>query len=83
MGAYDTRNRLRELGATPNEIARVLYLEPDQPATEDHIDRLIILAPALVLIDAAAGAFDPQGLDDNKRADVEHFTSLYVRRLLA
>ncbi len=37
------------------------------------------LAPSLVVIDAAAGAYGLQGLDDNKRADVEHFAAIFVR----
>ncbi len=32
-----------------------------------------------MIIDAAAGAYDLQELDDNKRQDVERFTSIYVR----
>lgn len=79
MGAYEARNRLRELGATPQDLHRLPYLEPDQPATPQRIQALIQLQPALVIIDAAAGAYDNEGLDDNKRQDVEKFTRLYVR----
>ena len=32
-----------------------------------------------MIIDAAAGAYDLQGLDDNKAPDVERFTRIYVR----
>jgi hypothetical protein len=35
--------------------------------------------PGLVIIDAAAGAYDLQQLDDSKRGDVERFASVYVR----
>src|SRR5205807_1588098 len=31
-----------------------------------------------VIIDAAAGAYDLQGLDDNKRKDVEEFMALWI-----
>lgn len=79
MGRYDARNRLRELGATPDQIDRIHYLEPWQPATSAHIEALITLHPQLVIIDAAAGAYDLQSLDDNKRTDVERFTSIYIR----
>lgn len=78
MGAYDARQRLRELGATPDEISRVLYLEPDTPATQQHINTLVAYQPALVVIDAAAGAYQLQGLDDNKRGDVETLSRLYI-----
>jgi hypothetical protein len=33
----------------------------------------------LVIVDAAAGAYDLTGLDDNKRSDVERFAALWVR----
>jgi hypothetical protein len=79
MGAYDARARLSDLGATTNDLAGLLYAEPDDPATEDRIALLIGLAPNLVIIDAAAGAYAVQGLDDNKRADVERLTNLYIR----
>ena len=79
MGAYEARNRLRELGATPEDFHRLPYIEPDQPATPERTQALIQLKPALVIIDAAAGAYDNEGLDDNKRQDVEKFTRLYVR----
>lgn len=79
MGRWDARNRLRELGATNQDLERIKYVDPAEPATEDRIARLVDLEPQLVLIDAAAGAYDIQGLDDNKRGDVERFTSMYVR----
>lgn len=79
MGRWDARNRLRELGATPDEMGQVFYVEPSEPATPAVIERLVLLDPALVLIDAAAGAYELQGLDDNKRGDVEKFTSAFVR----
>jgi hypothetical protein len=79
MGAWDARNRLRELGAQPNDLDRIHYLEPSDPATDRTMPGLLTLHPALVIVDAAAGAYDLQGLDDNKRQDVERFTRLYVR----
>jgi hypothetical protein len=79
MGAYDARARLTDLGATDSDLSRLLYAEPDDPATEDRIALLIGLSPDLVVVDAAAGAYSVQGLDDNKRADVETLTNLYIR----
>lgn len=79
MGAYDARGRLRDLGATPGDLSSLHYLEPDQPATDERLARLLAYQPDLVIVDAAAGAYDLQGLDDNKRQDVERLSSLYVR----
>lgn len=79
MGRWDARDRLRELGATAEDFALVDYVEPGDPATPERISRLVDRQPVLVIIDAAAGAYDIQGLDDNKRQDVERFTRLYVR----
>ena len=79
MGRWDARDRLRDLGATQEELARILYVEPSEPADAERILRLVRAKPELVIVDAAAGAYDLQGLDDNKRGDVERFTSVYVR----
>lgn len=79
MGAWDARNRLRELGAAHNDFQRIHYLEPSEPARDDTMPKLLTLKPELVIVDAAAGAYDLQGLDDNKRQDVERFTRLYVK----
>jgi hypothetical protein len=79
MGAYDARARMADLGATSQDLAALLYVEPDDPANVDRIALLIGLSPNLVIIDAAAGAYAVQGLDDNKRADVETLTTLYIR----
>lgn len=79
MGEYDCRDRLLELGATTTEISRgIRYLEPDQPATHQRIQNLITLQPQLVIIDAGAGVYDLEDLDDNKRRDVGKIARLYV-----
>lgn len=79
MGAWDTRDRLKRFGATSDDLNRVHYIEPSDPADDHTMERLLALHPTLVIVDAAAGAYDLQGLDDNKRLDVERFTRLYVR----
>lgn len=79
MGARSARTRLRELGATNDELGRLYYYEPEKPADIDHIALIVALNPVLVIIDAAAGAYSIQGLDDNNRGDVEKFTNLYTR----
>ena len=42
MGAYDARQRLRELGATPDDLENILYLEPDErgPVLDERADVL-------------------------------------------
>jgi hypothetical protein len=79
MGCWDARDRFRELGATADDFKRLLYIEPEAPATEEIILALLEQEPALVIVDAAAGAYDLQGLDDNKRGDVERFARVFVR----
>jgi hypothetical protein len=78
MGPWDAKTRLRELGANEQDMASVLYVAPEQPATESRIQALVEAGPELVIVDAAAGAYDLQELDDNKRGDVERFTRFYV-----
>lgn len=79
MGSFDARTRLRELGASTKEIDRILYVEPDQPATLPRVQRLVDLEPQVVVIDATAGVYSLEGLDDNKRLDVEKVSTLYIR----
>ena len=78
MGPWDAKTRLRELGASDEELGRFPYVAPETKATEVAIAALVECAPALVIVDAAAGAYDLQELDDNKRGDVERFTRFYV-----
>lgn len=78
MGQWDARRRLIELGATMDELAQIAYLEPAERAEGTVIEQLVQLQPGLVIIDAAAGAFDLQSLDDNKRQDVERLASVFV-----
>jgi hypothetical protein len=83
MGPYDARDRLRDLGATVDDFARLLYVEPEGVPASDTIlgDLVDEFAPTLVVIDAAAGAYDLQGLDDNKRADAEWFARALITPL--
>lgn len=79
MGQWDARDRLCEMGATGEELAQILYVEPETPATEEIIFGFLGYKLALVIVDAAAGAYDLQELDDNKRADAERFARIWVR----
>lgn len=78
MGPWDARDRLRDLGATDTDLDLISYVEPTTSATPEIIAALVALAPALVVIDAAAGCYELSQLDDNSRRDVEAFARLYV-----
>jgi hypothetical protein len=79
MGPRGAKRRWRDCGATDTELDNnILYLAPDTPATLERIWLLVALNPTLVIIDAAAGAFDNEELDDNKRSDAEKWRKLYV-----
>jgi hypothetical protein len=79
MGPRGAKRRWRDCGATDHELDNnILYLAPDSPAKHERISILVAINPILVIIDAAAGAFDNEELDDNKRADAEKWRKLYV-----
>jgi hypothetical protein len=79
MGPRGAKRRWRDCGATNQELdQQILYLAPEQPALLERVEILVALDPLLVLIDAAAGAFDNEDLDDNKRSDAEKWRKLYV-----
>lgn len=68
MGQRDARNRLREMSATDDELDLIEFYEPDAAPTRE-----ILLGIAercrLVVIDAAAGAYQMYGLDENRDAE--------------
>jgi len=79
MGPWDARDRLRELGASDEELSRgVAYREPETVATATTMSDVIDDGPTLVVIDASAGAYGVQGLDDNKRKDVEEWAATWT-----
>jgi hypothetical protein len=79
MGQYDCRDRLVEMGATDDDLEALWYIEPETPAGEETIPILVEDGAALAIIDAAAGAYAIQDLDDNKRRDAELWANLWVR----
>lgn len=81
MYAVRTRERLREMGATDAELAHWVHVEPDAPPGPGQLDALLALDPTFAIIDAAAGAYDMAGLDDNARKDVERFARMIVSPL--
>lgn len=81
MGEHATRLMLDELGATADEVASVYYVAPEGPPDRADLDALVAAKVSLVVIDAAAGAYDVSALDDNKRADAERFGRVWVEPL--
>lgn len=79
MGERDAKRRLLELGAKIEEFALLDYVEPETVMTAAIAKKLVERNPRLVVVDASAGAYDLQGLDDNKRSDVERFSSTFMR----
>lgn len=79
MFAYETRERLRQLSATDDELERFLHVEPETPASDLVISELVERwHPTLAIVDAAAGGYGLQGLDDNKRQDAEAFARTMI-----
>ena len=81
MGDRAALTLFRDLGATDDDLSRLLYVAPDMAPTPEEIGALVAEEPVLAVIDAAAGAYDLLGLDDNKRSDVETFARVYLRGL--
>lgn len=81
MGPVAARRLLADLGATPDELAAIYYTEPDGPPDEQALASIQAHGTRYALIDAAAGAFDTTGLDDNSRKDAETFARLWIRPL--
>ncbi len=80
MGPGGAWRLLTDIGATPEEIDRIYFVSPDTPPT-DELQAVIRHQPRLVIIDAAAGAYDVTGLDDNARKDAEAFARQWIRPL--
>jgi AAA domain len=81
MGEHASRLLLADLGATLEEIAAVYYVAPDGPPDDIDVDAIAAAGVTLVIIDAAAGAYEASELDDNKRADAEKFSRAWVHPL--
>jgi hypothetical protein len=78
MGEYEACDRLRALGATDEDLAGIHYLAPETPPGEERLTNLVGIKPTLVIIDAAAGAYELTQLDDSTRKDVERFNRIWI-----
>jgi hypothetical protein len=58
MGQRDARNRLREMGATDEELDLIEFYEPDTAPTKETLQGIADRC-SLVVIDAAAGQLEP------------------------
>jgi hypothetical protein len=81
MGEHATRLLLHDLGATLEEIGRVYYTYPSGPPEQADLDAITAAGVTLAIVDAAAGAYNASGLDDNKRADAETFSRAWITPL--
>jgi AAA domain-containing protein len=81
MGPNGSRLMLQDLGATIDEIASVLYFEPDRAPDLDAISLITDAGVTLAIIDSASGAYDASGLDDMKRKDTETFYRAWTKQL--
>jgi hypothetical protein len=72
-GPHAARLMLADLGAKPDELAAVWYIEADSPPDEEDFKALVDAGVTLAAIDAAAGAYGVSELDDNARKDAEAF----------
>jgi AAA domain len=68
MGQRDARNRLREMGTTDDEFDLIEFYEPDTAPTKEILQGIADRC-TLVVIDAAAGAYQMYGLDENRDAE--------------
>jgi hypothetical protein len=79
MFDYETRDRLRAMGVTDEELDRFVHVEPDARPGEGILGDLVeTWQPRVAIIDAAAGAYAAAGLDDHKRGDVGAFERAFI-----
>lgn len=80
MGPVAARRLLDDLGATAHELARIYYVSPET-GPEHGLQAIVEHGVQLAIIDAAIGAYDASGLDDNARKDVEAWARKWIRPL--
>lgn len=76
MGAREHAARLRALGLTDEQIAKFLYITPEEPMTSvlaEFESLLGMVKPPLVVIDAFTGALAMHNVDPNSGVEVERF----------
>lgn len=82
QGPSMTLGRLRDLGATDDELERFLYIEPreplDQSAREELTGIIAEAKPTLVVFDAYAGLLGLEDGDPNSEQAIERVNRRYI-----
>jgi hypothetical protein len=73
--------RLRDLGATDEQIGLFTYIRPDTPADPEVVSNIPGIGASLVILDGVTEAMTLHGLDLKDNADVARFVELLPRPL--
>ena len=68
MGERDAKARLQEMGATGDDFDLIEFYEPEGPPTKATLQEIGERCE-VVVVDAAAGAYQMYGLDENRDAE--------------
>jgi len=79
MGSRDSKKLLREMGMTDDEFDLLDFYESPGPPSSVVIKTIIERGTKLVILDAAAGAFQASGLSENYEA--EKFNDIWIQPL--
>ena len=75
QGPAMTRERLVALGLTADDLARVYYIEPREPLSDDGraqlVENVSFVRPSLTVVDAYAGLLGVHDHDPNSERDIE------------
>jgi hypothetical protein len=81
MDEHDARDMFRDLGATEEEVAQIVFRSPERAPTSKDITALVEERLDVVLIDAGAGMYEVEGVDDNDRIKVEKTAKKWIKPL--
>jgi Domain of unknown function (DUF3854) len=81
MDDHDAAEMFRDLGATDEELAQIVFRSPERAPTDADIAVLVEEALDVVGIDAGAAMYELEGADDNKRIEVEAVARKWIKPL--
>jgi hypothetical protein len=81
MDDFDARDMFRDLGATDDELASIVFISPERKPTDEDIKRVVGYNLDIVVIDAGAGVYELEETDDNKRVEVEKMARKWITPL--